>query len=96
MLKGIQKNTIWMRTVGNRYFEGAYFILRPAASETSPTHANEMIREANRILSENRVLRTKKGKVSRSWGSRAVPFFWGMLFGALSVLICWVSVLLFV
>ena len=95
MLKGIQKNAIWMRTAGNRYFEGAYFILRADAPAVPPVRQNEMIREANRILSENRVLHSKKGTPPRRGGSRAVPFLGGALFGALSVLVCWIFVLLF-
>ncbi|MBQ8331358.1 MAG: hypothetical protein IJX94_02510 [Clostridia bacterium] len=97
MLKGIQKRVIWMRITGNRYFEGAYFILHSdAPNHPAPCGENEMIREANRILAESHALRKRGGaRPRRSSASRAVPFFCGAVCGALSVLLSWILVLLF-
>ncbi len=51
MLKGIQKNMIWVRTPESALFESAYFVLRPKRSTLSPDDG-EMVREANRLVFE--------------------------------------------
>ena len=52
MIRGIQKNVILLKTPKNHYFESAYFVLRYDLS-TREQKENDMIREANRIISES-------------------------------------------
>lgn len=51
MLKGIQKNMIWVKTPESRFFEAAYFVMRPSRRSDQPRDG-EMLREANRLLTE--------------------------------------------
>ena len=44
---GIQKNVIVIRNTGSRFFEQAYFILRPAAEQC---RESDIVAEANRIV----------------------------------------------
>lgn len=54
MVKGCQKKIIHLRDTGSDLFEEAYFIIRPgkAALRASET---DMVREARRILENNRL-----------------------------------------
>ena len=53
MLKGIQKNMIWIRTPESRYFESAYFVLRPD-KQADRNQKGDMLREAERLLTAGR------------------------------------------
>ena len=52
MVKGCQKKTIDIKDTGSRYYEEAYFVLRPGASELSAAEG-DMINEAVRIADES-------------------------------------------
>ncbi len=76
MIKGSQRQMIVVRTDDSRYFDEAYFVLRKNVK--TPTQ-NDMLKEANRILSE---------RVSIPHRSRASLWRWlffgvGVLCGAL-------------
>lgn len=53
MIKGAQKQMIVLRTGDSRYFDEAYFVLRREI-QTHRGVKNDILREANRILEENR------------------------------------------
>ena len=85
MIKGAQKQMIVLRTGDSRYFDEAYFVLR---REVKPHRSSrdEMIKEANRILSESGLdLRPRKRRIPRGvW-----LFLAGILCGgAVAVLVC--------
>lgn len=52
--KGTQKKMIMLKNTGSEYFEQAYFIIRDECSRASNQSCteNDMIKEANRIISE--------------------------------------------
>lgn len=52
MMKGAQKQLIVLRTGGSRYFDEAYFVLKPLA-EGERRERSDMVFEANRILREH-------------------------------------------
>ena len=52
LLKGAQKQLISLQTGKSRYFEGAFFILRPQVRQTK-ANGTDMLIEANRILRES-------------------------------------------
>ncbi len=79
MLKGIQKNMIWVRTPESRFFEAAYFVMRPNAC-SAPPREGEMLREANRLLSEG-TRKTTPRREQRLW-QRLLPFLAGLASGA--------------
>ncbi len=94
MLKGIQKNMVWVRLPGSRHFEAAYFVMRT----DPPPHAkeNEMMKEANKILAESNVFRHKSSSAKRQlFRMRCFSFFCGACIGAAIVALCWLFVLLF-
>ncbi len=94
MLKGVQKQIVQVQIPNNRYFESAYFILRPDLRERGDSHA-EMTREANRILSESELLRKKNRRLRGESGSRLGFFLGGLLTGAATVALVWLGLLLF-
>lgn len=51
-MKGTQKKMLLLKNTGSDIFEEAYFILRDSLRAVSVSES-EMIREANRIVSEN-------------------------------------------
>ena len=78
MRKGVQKNMIWVRTPESRCFEAAYFVLRPQR-RSDTLREGEMIREANRLLLEDREhRRPSKGRWLRQ---RILPFLIGVRAG---------------
>ena len=94
MLRGVQKQIIQVQIQKNRYFEAAYFVLRPdlRPSQSSPT---EMTKEANRILCEGDVLRRKGRRGGGTRATRVFSFCCGALLGAVAVALIWLGVLLF-
>ncbi|MBQ3099784.1 MAG: hypothetical protein IJC50_02225 [Clostridia bacterium] len=52
--KGTQKKMIMLKNTGSEYFEEAYFIMKDEAATASKQcrSENDMIKEANRIISE--------------------------------------------
>ena len=52
MVKGCQKKTIHIKDTGSRYYEEAYFVLKPGVSDTKIS-SRDMISEAVRIAGES-------------------------------------------
>lgn len=77
MIKGSQRQMIVVRTDDSRYFDEAYFVLR--RNLKTPTQ-NDMLKEANRILSE-RVSPPRLASRASLW--RWLFFGVGVLCGAL-------------
>lgn len=85
LFNGTQKNVIKLNSTGSRYFEEAYFIMRPTAQRYPES---DIVAEANRIvaeLDESRNLPAKPRKMMQK-----INFLWlgvGFLGGvAISVL----------
>ena len=52
MVKGCQKKTIHIKDTGSKYYEEAYFVLKPGVSEAKIS-SRDMISEAVRIAGES-------------------------------------------
>ena len=52
MVKGCQKRTIHIKDTGSKYYEEAYFVLKPGVSE-SKISSGDMISEAMKIAQES-------------------------------------------
>ena len=78
MIKGAQKQMIVLKTAASRYFDEAYFVLKP---DLRPNKRNrtDLLTEANRILKESESVRggKRRGKKSIWW------FALGLLLGSL-------------
>ena len=84
MLRGIQKNMIWVKTPESRFFESAYFVMRPAKMPKPPKEG-EMLREANRLLSEG--MKRALPHWKRRLYQLLLPFLFGLATGSLFVLL---------
>ena len=62
--KGCEKRMIMLKNTGSDLFEEAYFILNNR--NNSHISRNDMIKEANRIVSENNIV-TNPEKKNRLW-----------------------------
>lgn len=94
MLKGIQKNMIFIQLPKSNCFESAYFVMRSARPDRE-ARQGEMIREANRIIYESEITsKNKKSKFGKWRKDKFLFFLYGTLSGALSVAIAWFIVLL--
>lgn len=92
MLKGIQKNVMVVRLMGSPCFEAAYFVIR--AGKKEPKHG-DMVKEANRIISESDPHGTAKGsRVLKRW-ERAMLVLYGALGGGFAVAGVWLGFILF-
>ncbi len=76
--KGCQKRMIMLKNTGSDIFEEAYFILKENKNR-GYTSENDMIKEANRIVSDNNIVIKKDKKIEKN---RAPIFFY--LLGTLS------------
>ena len=92
MLKGIQKNVIAVRLTGSPCFEAAYFVIRSGRKE--PRHG-EMVREANRIISESDPQAVKRGSRVMKPLDRLMLVLYGALGGGLIVGCVWLAFILF-
>ncbi len=64
MVRGCQKRTVHIKDTASRYYEEAFFILKPGALD--PDSQSDMIEEAMRIAEESlSVSVPKKGKKKR-------------------------------
>ena len=93
MIKGIQKNVIMLRLTGSPIYEVAYFVLKNGAREPKQ---GEMVREANRIVSECDPRPARKGsRVLGRW-ERILLIAYGAIGGAFLTACLWlVSMLVF-
>jgi len=91
MMKGAQKQLIVLRTGGSRYFDEAYFVLKPPAAGER-RESRDMVFEANRILREHLADAEERGgdrRCGRRWF--AAGLFVGVAVGALALLaILWI------
>jgi hypothetical protein len=52
MVKGCERRVVYLKNTDSMVFEEAFFVMKDAKTEKPPS-STEMVREANRILSEN-------------------------------------------
>ncbi|MBQ7715429.1 MAG: hypothetical protein IJT70_06135 [Clostridia bacterium] len=91
MVKGCQKKTIHIKDTGSKYYEEAYFILRPGVFEPK-SGDRDMIREAIRIAEES--MDSVSGKRRGGSGARgAVCFVLGAFAGAIAAFLCFAVIL---
>lgn len=91
MIRGIKRQMIVVKTDKSSIFETAYFLLRTDVSEPRVS-GNEMLTEANRIISENSSYRKRHKDERRTRLKNGLPFFiFGSLAGALITGIFWLS-----
>ena len=55
MYKGCQKKMIMLKNTGSEMFEEAYFILKDKNGQAAKLSETDMIREANRIVTNNAI-----------------------------------------
>ena len=91
VLKGIQKTVIMIRPEATSSFEQAYFVLKNDNALKS-YDKKDMIREANRIISDSRAVGAKRKK--RRYYSPFMMFIVGAVSGALSTGILCLSIYL--
>ena len=77
MVKGTQKQMVVLRTIGSRYYEEAYFVLRDGAHRGGESESS-MMAEANRILDECQLM----PQPVRQWRLPRAALFWlGVMVG---------------
>ncbi len=74
MIRGIKRQMIMVKTDKSSIFEAAYFLLRTDVSEPRAS-GNEMLSEANRIISENASQRNRRKDERRTRLRNGLPFF---------------------
>ena len=85
MVKGCQRKTIHIKDTGSKYYEEAYFILKPGAGE-APKSEEDMIDEALRIAGES-LSSVMPKKRKPSFKKSPLIFAAGALCGALSTVL---------
>ena len=90
MIKGICKNVIFVKFGSSEKFESAMFVVKP--SKITPSRS-EMLREANRIISEG----TKGREVRKERRRERLTFFLcgAAIGGTLSAIACILTLLLY-
>lgn len=97
MIKGCKKNVVWVRNTGSEMFDEAYFIVSERKNTARHTE-NDMVREADRIISEAPFgsyfpIRNNKNGEKRSAAAvgKAAWFMLGASFTtALNAVICFI------
>jgi hypothetical protein len=74
-MRGYQKRVIYLKNMGSRNFEEAYFVIRADVGEKKDS-SHLMIEEANRIINENF---EKKSSRLYKYGWHALTFIAGAL-----------------
>lgn len=90
MLKGLQKNMIYIQLPKGKYFESAYFVIRSRIGEREARHG-EMVREANRLIGELGIVEPRKKRE----GGKVMFFVYGALAGTSAVALVWLVTLIF-
>ena len=89
MIKGIRKNTVYLRLPKDKYFECAYFIIRAQGDGVSDD--NEMIKAANRIIEGSDIPALKKAYGKRAERKKGFESFaFGMILGVLVTVLIWI------
>ncbi len=81
MVKGCQKKTIHIKDTGSKYYEEAYFVLRPGVAESGGADS-DMIGEALRIAGESVSSRIAGRKGRRVSFGTVITFVLGVLTGS--------------
>ena len=91
MIKGIQRKMIVVKTRGSNIFEEAYFLLRTDLADPS-YEGDSMLREANRIIAENRCSKDAKlAKGRRRLRAILAPFVCGFICGGSVIALVWLA-----
>lgn len=96
VIKGIQRETVHLRTAEHPYFEEAYFVLRTDYGRKNGRDG-DMIAEANRILESCGYGTERRGRGSgrtRAGGRGILGFFLGFFGGSAAVGLVWLLVVL--
>ena len=88
MIKGVQKNMILVQTPKSACFEEAYFVLRKEL-QSERQKGNEMLREANRILTEHEEMKNAAHLAAGRKRDRWLLFFGGVFSGGFFVTLLW-------
>ena len=91
MIKGCQRDGIYIQWKEDSIFESAYFVLRAGANPCGDADLRaSMLREANRIIEEGGPYpKTPVKGFRKALRSRPALFAAGVLSGALPVLLAW-------
>lgn len=65
-MRGYQKKVIYLKNMGSKNFEEAYFVLRSDAKDTEKASV-KMIEEANKIIDENFSVKKRSFLYSKRW-----------------------------
>ncbi len=65
-MRGYQKKVIYLKNMGSKNFEEAYFVLRSDAKDGEKASV-KMIEEANKIIDENFSVRKRGFLYSKRW-----------------------------
>ena len=88
MVKGCQKKTIHIKDTGSKFYEEAYFVLRPGVAENSASDG-DMISEAIRIAGESIASAAPAKRRGKIGLKGVITFILGFLVGAFfSALAC--------
>ena len=86
MIRGTQREMIVLRGDRSSAFESVFFLVRTDA-EAPKRGKEDMLAEANRIISQNRPTRKRRGAMLWQWVKRNLPaFLVGAFCGALAAL----------
>ena len=88
MIKGIHKNMICVQTPKSVCFEEAYFVVRKEL-QTERQKGGDMLREANRILTEHEEMKQAGQKTRSRRRELFLLFFGGVFSGAFFVTLLW-------
>ena len=88
MIKGVQKNMIWIQTPKSACFEEAYFVMRKEL-QAERQKGNEMLREANRILTEHEEMKQSGKKTVARRRDLWLLYFGGVFSGGAFVTLLW-------
>lgn len=92
MIRGTQREMIMLKGDKSSAFESVFFIIRTDVTAPRGTQ-KDMLAEANKIISQNRP--TKKRRGVMLWESikkRAPAFLFGALFGAVCAISLWLAI----
>ncbi len=84
--KGCEKRMIMIKNTGSELFEEAYFILNNKKAQN--TSRTDMVKEANRIISENSIIPQSKEKQKNPLFFYILGIFSGM--GAMALLMSFI------
>jgi hypothetical protein len=84
-MRGYQKKVIHLKNPGSAMFEEAFFVLKD--EDDSYSEADSVIREANRIIEENTVMRDRTVR-GRLWKKSFLLLFLSALTVCAFIVIC--------